>query len=103
MVMILQRVWYLASLLLLFTMGPKYTLCEAKKRVRQNPVRTIEEAQVRFNYTFPKTSQLKDYGTKKLNRVRFLHIPKTGTLLITFPSLAPTSRLSIQEQLLPQQ
>ncbi len=31
------------------------------------------------NYTFPTTRYISDYGTKVLNQLRYLHIPKTGT------------------------
>ena len=41
--------------------------------------KTIEEYEKLKNYTFPRTHFLRDYGRKSLNKLRFLHIPKTGT------------------------
>ena len=32
-----------------------------------------------MNYTFTPSKLLRDYGDRKLSKIRFLHLPKTGT------------------------
>jgi hypothetical protein len=40
---------------------------------------SLEEYSLQNNYTFPTTISLRDYGDKTLEKIRFVHIPKTGT------------------------
>ncbi len=40
---------------------------------------SIASMEAFYNYTFPLTNVVSDYGPKTLDSIRYLHIPKTGT------------------------
>ena len=47
--------------------------------VRGGKWKSIEHYAAANNYTFSPTTWYRDYGAKTLQRVRFIHLPKTGT------------------------
>ena len=66
-----------SKIILIFLLFTILEIVVSKKQKRKP--KTIDEYERMKNYTFPRTRFIRDYGKKTLNKLRFLHIPKTGT------------------------